>query len=99
MAGESIQERVDAACRYAARLMDAGHAVFSPIAHSHYVADHLDDEKRLDHEFWMRQDLAILQAAERLVVLRLPGWERSRGIAREIQEATRLSIPVEYMDP
>ena len=47
----------------------------------------------------MRQDLAILQAAERLVVLRLPGWERSRGIAREIQEATRLSIPVEYMDP
>lgn len=98
-AGESVQDRVDAACLHAARMMDAGDAVFSPIAHSHYVADHLSDDKRMDHEFWMRQDLAILQAAAKVVVLRLPAWERSKGIAREIAEAQRLGIPVEYIDP
>lgn len=98
-AGESVQDRVDAACAFAAQLMREGKSVFSPIAHSHYIADHLHDDLRMDHEFWMRQDLAILRHAERVIVLRLPGWERSRGIARELAEARLHSVPVEFRDP
>jgi hypothetical protein len=98
-AGESVNERADAAKRYAAKLMSDGHVVFSPIAHSHHVADHLPAHLRVDHDFWMEQDMPLLRAAGRLVVLMLPGWERSRGVAQEIQEATRMNIPVEYAEP
>src|SRR4051812_23388313 len=93
---ETIADRVAAACKYAAKLMNAGHSVFSPIVHSHYVADHLEEAKRLDHEFWMQQDLAILRSASKMIVLRLPGWERSRGIAREIEAAKAVNIPTEF---
>jgi hypothetical protein len=93
---ETIADRVDAACKYAAKLMNDGYSVFSPIVHSHYVADHLDEAKRLDHEFWMQQDLAILRSAAKVIVLRLPGWDRSRGIAREIEAAKGVNIPVEF---
>lgn len=96
--GESVEERCRAAKIAAAKLMQAGHAVFSPIAHSHYIADHLPAHLRVDHDFWMAQDLPVLRACTRLVVLRLPGWERSRGVAREIEEAAKLGIPVEYID-
>lgn len=96
---ETIADRVASACRCAAKLMADGETVFSPIAHSHAVADHLPDDARLDHEFWMRQDLPILAAASRIVVLRLPGWDRSRGIARELAFAIAHSIPIEYIDP
>lgn len=95
---ETIADRVDAACRYAAKLMQDGYSVFSPIVHSHYVADHLGEDLRLDHEFWMRQDLAIMKAASKLIVLRLEGWERSRGIKREIEAARHVNIPVEFHD-
>jgi hypothetical protein len=98
VAGESIQDRVDAACKAAAKLMADG-PVFSPIAHSHYIADHLEESLRLDHEFWMQQDLAILRHCGRLVVLKLPGYDRSLGVKREISEAICLGIPVEFIDP
>ena len=95
---ETIADRVSAASKYAAKLMQQGYSVFSPIVHSHYVADHLDDALRLDHEFWMLQDLAIMRAAAKVIVLRLPGWDRSRGIAREIEAAKKVYIPVEFHD-
>jgi hypothetical protein len=97
--GESVAERVEAAAKATAQLMQAGHAVFSPIVHSHHVADHLPDDKRMDHEFWMHQDLPILARAARVVVLRLPGWGRSLGIAKEMAEAHARGIPVEFMEP
>lgn len=97
-AGESIEERVAAARQVAARLMAEGCVVFSPVSHSHEIADHLAPALRLDHEFWMRQDLAILRYADRLVVLRLPGWLQSRGVLREIACAKDLGIPIDYLD-
>jgi hypothetical protein len=87
------------ACRVAAKLMNEGWTVFSPIAHSHPIAASLDPKLVCDHEFWMRQDLPILAACERMVVLRLPGWEKSRGVAAEMQFASANGIPIEYLDP
>ena len=98
-AGESIEQRVQSASTAAARLMMDGYAVFSPITHSHHIADCLSEDLRLDHEFWMKQDLAILQHCDKVVVLRLAGWEKSKGISREVSHAQHLEIPVEYIDP
>ena len=72
-----------------------GEAVFSPIAHSHPIAE----AARLDGTFsgvWAEMDLAIIAICSEVVVLRLAGWEESKGIAAEIAEAQRLGIPVTY---
>ena len=91
------QQRFEAACAAAARLMQAGETVFSPIAHSHPVEQYFNAIE--DGEFWMRQDIPILRHCARVKVLRLPGWEQSKGVARELAVARELYIPVEMIDP
>ena len=82
------------ACQAAAHLMKQGHIVFSPIAHSHGIARFVDG----DHAFWMRQDLEFLRNCDEMVVLTLPGWDRSDGIRQEIEFAEAHGIAVRYMD-
>lgn len=81
--------------KVASALMAAGDAVFCPIAHSHPI----DTIAPLPQttEFWMAQDLPILRCASRVVVLMLDGWQNSKGVAREIQAAEAVGIPVEFM--
>ena len=86
------------ACDFAARLMAAGDVVYSPIAHSHPIAEYLPPERTLDHDFWMAMDLPVLERADKVLVLRLQGWERSRGVAAEIKHATAKRVPVEFAD-
>ena len=81
------------ACQAAAALMQQGHTVFSPIAHSHGIARFIQDHS---HEFWMEQDLPFLDFADKMVVLTLPGWEKSKGIKRELEYAKDKGIPVEF---
>lgn len=96
---ETIEDRVNAAYKAAAQLMLEGYTVFSPVAHSHHIADHMDESLRLDHEFWMKQSLDLVSHCNKVIVLKLEGWERSRGIAAEVKKAIGLCIPVEYRDP
>ena len=94
-ADEDVREaRFHMACRAAAQLMQTSE-VFCPIAHSHPIE--LKMNGRPDHDFWMRQDIAILRKCDRLVVLCLPGWDQSKGVNEEIHLAHRLGLPVEYM--
>lgn len=84
-------------CKKAAELMKKGYTVFSPIAHSHSIEVHGDSSLKTG-DFWLEQDLAILERCDKLIVYKAKGWEASRGIAREIQHAQDKSIPVEYID-
>lgn len=85
--------------RYAADLMIQGYAVFSPISHSHHIAEYMTPAKVCDHNFWMTADLPILEKASAVHVLTLPGWESSRGVNEEIAHAIRHAIPVYLVDP
>ena len=91
------EARFRAACRAAAILMQRGESVYSPIAHSHPIAEHVGNH--LDHDFWLRQDREMLRRCDAMIVLMLPGWENSRGIAAEIELADELDLEVLYMDP
>ncbi|MCR4302258.1 MAG: DUF1937 family protein [Sulfuricaulis sp.] len=91
--------RYDEACRAAAKLMGQGHLIFCPIAHSHPIAAWLPDAQRTSHDFWLRQDFALLTMADRLIVLQLHQWKRSVGVAAEIEFARDNGIPVEYLEP
>lgn len=89
--------RFKAACKKAADLMDRGYVVFSPIAHSHAVEREGMHEVR-DGNFWLAQDLEILKRCDRLFVYKLQGWDRSRGIAREVAFAQEEGIPIDYIE-
>lgn len=89
-----VHRRYQIACAAAAILMENGYTVFSPIAHSHAIADFLPDELRFNHDLWMLQDLAILSKSDELHVLPLPEWGHSRGVPAEMVFAAGWGIPV-----
>lgn len=97
MAKTIRESRYHSACRAAAYLMRAGHVVFCPIAHSHPIEQHFPSIE--GGEFWKRQDEPYLMAATSLVVLELPGWTLSKGVAHEIAVAEERGIPISYMAP
>ena len=83
----------------AAMLMSRyGFAVFSPITHGHAVVDHLPLEKAISHEFWMEQCIPVLDRCDELHILRLPGWDRSRGVKYEWDFAVRVHKPICTVD-
>ena len=81
---------------FAARVMAAGHAVFSPISQSHEIARYMDDRYALDHDFWMGMDLPVLAQAGIVYVLMLDGWRQSRGVRTEIARALELGKDIAY---
>lgn len=81
-----------------AQLTAAGVPVFSPIAHGQMLLDaapHILDAT--DHEFWMRADQPMMNAAGGLIVVMLEGWRQSRGVRQEIMEF--VGRPIFLLDP
>ena len=85
-----------AVCRAASCLMKQGHRVFSPIAHTHPIAQH---GLPGDWEFWQAWDREMLPACSELWVLKLAGYDQSKGIAAEIALANEMGIPVRFLEP
>lgn len=97
-ADESVREkRFWQACEKAAQYVVKGIAVFSPIAHTHHMADFMPEAKRMDFDLWMKMDLPLLRAADELHILCLDGWRSSRGVTREIEYANQIGIPVKQV--
>lgn len=88
-------ERYRAAVRATWALTRQGHIVFSPIVHSHPLAEH---GLPGDWPFWERIDRAFLERADELLVLQLDGWRESVGVGREIAIATELGKPVGFIE-
>lgn len=82
--------------RAAAHLIREGLIVYSPIVHCHLIAREFGLPK--EFEFWERFDYAMLEPAGLLMVLKLPGWEESRGLTAEMAFARKKEIPLKFMD-
>lgn len=87
--------------KVAAKLIENGCVVFSPISHSHPISEHLPDDVAFSHETWMKQDLPVLQKCDRLMLVLIGEnglnlIKESRGCQEELSEAKKLNIPVEY---
>lgn len=96
---KTCEDRYQGALKATAQLMQEGHIVFSPIVHSHKLADHMPSDLRFSDGFWMEQDLAVLRHCSNLTVLMLDGWEKSKGVAEEMAFARRHGIPVGFLRP
>lgn len=80
----------------AAQLMREGRYIFSPISHTHPIAESGALPRGWD--YWGEYDRIILSCCTTLIVLRLPGWERSVGVQAEIAIAKELGLNIEYLD-
>ena len=91
------EEAYRMACRVTALLLKAGLPVFSPIAHSHGIAQ-IGGIDPVDHDFWVDADKAMLETAGALLVVQAEGWEQSRGMAHEIDVFTKAGKPIFVME-
>lgn len=90
------ERRFRIVCREAARMMRHGQQVFSPIAHTHPIAQ-FDLPK--GWEFWEEFDRWYISRCDEVVVLMLRGWRESKGVQAEIKIAEELGKPVSYIEP
>lgn len=91
--------RFEAVNKVAAKLMAEGKYVFSPISHTHPIAEASNGQLPRGWDYWEGYDRVMLAACSRIIVLRLPGWEISTGVQAEIKIGQEMGIPVEYIDP
>jgi len=89
-------ERCAAAHRAAAQLFNEGRHVFSPLTHNELLIEMLP---HVPGEHWMQFDLAILAHCKYLYVLKVDGWEQSKGVQREITFAKERGIQIEMIEP
>jgi len=85
----------------AAKLMGEGNVVFSPISHSHVIADYMDESLRYSQEFWMAQDLPFIAWCDKIVCIVIGEFgyeliENSKGVQRELKEANQLNKELEF---
>jgi hypothetical protein len=92
-----VLERVKTVNRTAGKLIVDGFYIYSPISHSHPIAQEVDLPG--DWQFWQGFDKVMLNACKGLYVLKIPGWEQSIGVQAEIKIAKELGLEVEYIDP
>jgi nucleoside 2-deoxyribosyltransferase len=91
-----MESRFDSICRIAGQLMQAGHVVFSPIAHTHPIAVRCELPRSWD--YWEKFDREHITRCDKITVVMLDGWSTSRGIKAEIDIAMELGKPIEYFD-
>jgi len=90
-------ERMREVDRFAAHMFRQGKVLYSPLSHTVRLAEDNDLPDKWD--FWAPTDYVYLSLSKELLVLMLPGWEKSVGVAHEIKYAKEHGIPVEYVEP
>ena len=89
---EIVSARVKAINAHAALLMNQGHIVFSPISHSHYIA--IENNMPTTFEFWQKHNHDFIVWCNLVMVLRMNGWQESRGVVDEIRYAKSINKKV-----
>ena len=85
----------------AAYLVSKGVHCHSPIGASHAVnilaRDRFGAEQT--HDYWLTQDISmIMQCCNMMAILKLPGWEKSKGLREEMDLCERAHIPFAWVE-
>lgn len=89
------EQRFDATCAAAGYLIGHGRLLFSPIAHSHPIAQR--GGLQTDYAYWSIWNRQMIKACDELWVLMLDGWETSAGVLSEVSEARALNKLVAFV--
>lgn len=93
------EKSFEIANKIAAKLMTDGYVVFSPISHSHPIAEQMVPSSKTDYDLWMKQDLPILSKCSKMLLVHIGehGYRliaESRGCQSEINFAISHKIPI-----
>lgn len=70
---------------------------FSPIVHGHRLSRHRRLEP-CDHDLWMRLNQPLMEGAEAMILVKLSGWDESRGVAEEAAYFQSAGKPIVEME-
>jgi hypothetical protein len=90
-----IQDRMEKIYSVIGRYTKEGIHVTTPLFMHEVVTRH---DIAGDYAFWERYCLNLLNRCDKMFVLRLKGWDTSRGVTAEIAFCAEHNIPVEYID-
>lgn len=82
------------ACMAAAAITSYGVRVYCPIVHWHPIAKLMPPQPV---RFWLNLQKPFMAMAHDLIVVQMPGWEESDGMAFERQYFTNAGKPIAYM--
>lgn len=91
-----VELRMQALTRYLATLASENKVAFSPLL-MHFCLDSGVDLPS-DFDFWANFCLNLLYKCDVVHVLKLAGWDKSKGVLTEIAFAEENDIPVVYVD-
>jgi len=77
------EDRYRAVQEYTAILLRARSWCYSPIVHCHHLAQTF--QLPFTADYWQEYNEHMLERSDALHVLKLPGWEDSRGVQAEIR--------------
>lgn len=91
---EVRRQRYEISVKAAKTLTRLKYSAFVPIAYDGLWD--LDPDYQVDHSwsFWEMIDLPLLDRCSALILLEIPGWEHSRGVAGELEHCEKVGIPV-----
>ena len=92
-----INERFQKACHAVADMTSKGYVVISPIIYGHTLIQYR--EMPGDYGFWKNFCQSFLLKCSEMVVFKLPGWEESKGIQAEIEQAEQIGMKITYIEP
>lgn len=82
--------------KYVAEMSMRGHLMYSPIVHFHEIARKY--KLPSDFKYWREICIDMLNRSTRVHVLKMSGYEVSKGVLAEIAHAEKIGIPVTYVD-
>jgi Domain of unknown function (DUF1937) len=89
--------RFNAVTELARCMIENGELIYSPLTMTHPI------DIRMKHDpgsaFWVTFDEAFMVHCDRIIVLKLPGWDESSGVNREIKFFSEMGIEAQYVDP
>lgn len=79
------------------KFVEKGFHVFGPITESacySRLSDSIDGE----WDFWARHDLLMIDKCDALIVLKIKGWNLSKGVDAETEYAIMKNMPIHYLE-
>lgn len=89
-----VQKRFEAARDFVTKNISGAAVLFSPIVYCHELAKAA--QLPTDAAFWFEFNFRMLKACDKVLVLKLDGWEQSVGVASEIAYARSHAKQIEY---
>lgn len=93
---EISEKRFEQVTKFCAQLVSKDIFVFSPIVYGHTLASHHD--MPTDWQFWKMFCEHYLKRSDKMIVLKMNGWDESTGVKQEIEFAKLNNIPIQYME-